>query len=61
MQSMLTEKEVAVISDLLTFEQAAFKKCKLYSRTITDPENSECLKRIAKNHKQRFDALFNLI
>ena len=61
MANMLTTKELSLISDLLVMEETAFKKAKLYSRTLTDPEISKKLKEIADGHKKRFDALFSLL
>ncbi len=57
----LTEKEVNMISDLLTFESTICKKARLYSRTITDSEISGKMAQIADNHEKRFNSLLNMI
>lgn len=61
MNNMLTTKEATLISDLLVMEETAFKKAKLYSRTITDPELASKFKEIASMHEKRFNALFELL
>ena len=61
MANVLTEKEATLISDLLTMEETAFKKARLYSRTITDPDIADAFTRLAEGHKQRFNALFDLL
>ena len=61
MATKLTAKEVSIVSDLLTYEEAAIKKAKLYSKTITDQSVSGAFSRIQENHKKRFDDLLNLL
>ena len=60
-KNMLTVKEAALVSDLMTIEESACKKARLYSRTLTDKELAESFKRIADNHEKRFNALFDLL
>ncbi|MBE7087389.1 MAG: hypothetical protein E7369_03720 [Clostridiales bacterium] len=60
-KNMLTTKEVGLISELLTLEESACKKARLYSRTITDPAISETFKKIADNHQKRFNTLFEML
>ena len=60
-KNMLTTKEATLISDLLTMEESICKKARLYSRTLTDAKLAESLGRIADNHEQRFNALFDLL
>ena len=59
--NMLTSKEATLIGDLLTYEEQACKKARLYSRTITDKNLSQVFCRIADHHQKRFDALFNML
>ena len=59
--NMLTTKEAALISDLLTYEESACKKARLYSRTLTDKNVAEQLGKIADNHQRRFNALFDML
>ena len=59
--NMLTTKEATLISDLLTIEESACKKARLYSRILTDKELASTFKKIADNHEKRFNALFDLL
>ena len=58
---MLTTKECALIADLLTLEENACKKTRLYSRTMTDPAVAEKMKEIADGHERRFRALYDML
>ena len=58
--NMLTTKEATLIGDLLTMEESACKKARLYSRTITDQQLSQAFNKIADNHERRFNALLDL-
>ncbi|MBE5754119.1 MAG: spore coat protein [Clostridiales bacterium] len=60
-KNMLTTKEATLISDLLTMEESACKKARLYSRILTDPELAESFGKIADNHEKRFNALLELL
>ena len=60
-KNMLTTKEATLISDLLTFEECACKKARLYARTLTDQRLAEEIGRIADNHEKRFNALLDLL
>ena len=60
-KNMLTTKEVTLLSDLLTFEESACKKARLYSKTLSDPKTAEVFSRIADGHEKRFKALFELL
>lgn len=59
--NMLTTKEATLIGDLLTMEESACKKARLYSRTITDQQLSQAFNKIADNHERRFNALLELL
>ncbi|MBO5286251.1 MAG: hypothetical protein J6B16_05075 [Clostridia bacterium] len=61
MANNLTAKEVTLISDLLTYEETACQKARLYSKQITDPKVSERFEKIAQNHEKRFNAILNLL
>ena len=61
MSNMLTTKESTIISDLLSYEENACKKARLYSRSIINPAVSETFKLVAENHQKRFNALFELL
>lgn len=60
-KNMLTTKENTLISDLLTLEESACKKARLYARTLTDPSLAEKFYALANRHEQRFLALFDLL
>ena len=59
--NMLTTKEATIISDLLTMEESACKKARLYARTLTDKKLASAFNKIADNHEKRFNALFELL
>ena len=59
--NMLTTKEATLISDLLTMEESACKKARLYSRTLTDKQLADTFTKIADNHERRFNALLELL
>jgi hypothetical protein len=59
--NMLTTKEVTLVSDLLTVEENACKKARLYSRILTDETIANEMARIADNHQRRFNALYELL
>lgn len=59
--NMLTTKEATLISDLLTMEESACKKARLYSRTLTDKKLADTFTKIADNHERRFNALLELL
>ena len=59
--NMLTTKEATIISDLLTMEESACKKARLYARTLTDQKLASAFNKIADNHERRFNALFELL
>lgn len=60
-ENMLTTKEATLISDLLTMEESACKKARLYARTTTDVNLSQKFNKIADRHQKRFNALFEML
>ncbi len=60
-KNMLTTKEATLVSDLLTMEESACKKARLYSRILTDKVLAEEFSKIADHHEKRFNALFDLL
>ena len=60
-KNMLTTKEATLISDLLTYEETACKKARLYSRILTDSVLANRMSKIADNHERRFNALYALL
>lgn len=59
--NMLTTKEALVIRDLLSAEENACKKARLYSRIMTNPKVAATFEVIADNHERRFNALLALV
>lgn len=57
----LTAKEATIIADLLTYEESACKKARLYAKQLTDPEIAAKIEKIADNHEKRFNALIDLL
>jgi hypothetical protein len=61
MANMLTTKEATFVSDLLIYEEQAYKKAKLYSKILMEKQTAEHLTKIANNHQRRFNELLNLL
>lgn len=59
--NMLTTKEATLLADLLTYEETACKKARLYSRILTDKSLAEKMNKIADNHQKRFNSLYELL
>lgn len=57
----LTAKDLDVLSQILTGEEIACKKARVYARTLTDAALAEEMDRIADAHAQRFSALFSML
>lgn len=57
----LTVKDLDVLSHLLTGEEMACKKARVYANTLTDVALAEEMKRIALAHAARFQALYQMI
>jgi len=57
----LTAKEVTLIADLLTYEESAYKKTKLYSKQMSDPQLAEEFQKLSESHHKRFNTLLNLL
>ena len=60
-KNMLTTKEATLIADLLTMEESACKKARLYSRILTDRQLAQSFSALADHHEKRFNALFALL
>ena len=58
---MLTTKEATLVGDMLTAEEIACKKARLYSRILTDKDLAGALDKIADNHEKRFNDLYQLL
>lgn len=57
----LTAKDLDVLSQILTGEEMACKKAKIYANTLTDAALAEEMGRVAAAHAQRFSALYSML
>ena len=57
----LTAKDLDVLSQILTGEEMACKKARIYANTLTDTALAQEMDAISKAHAQRFSALFTLL
>lgn len=53
----LSSKDLSGISDLLTYEHSACKKCASYAQSFTDPELQKFASKMADNHYNRFSSI----
>ena len=56
-----TAKDLTVLSDILTYEQAAAKKSKMYSQNLTDPDLQELAKGLCERHQKRYRTLLEFL
>ena len=57
----LTATDLDVLSHLLTGEEMACKKAKLYANTLTDQALAQEMENVSRAHAQRFAALYALL
>lgn len=57
----LTAKDVEVLTHLLTGEEMACKKAKIYSNTLMDTALAGEMANISKAHAERFAALYTIL
>ena len=57
----LTAKDLDVLSHILTGEEMACKKAKIYANTLTDTALAAEMERVACAHAERFSALYKLL
>ncbi len=57
----LTAKDLDVLSHVLTGEEMACKKAKIYANTLTDAALAQEMERVAAAHAERFSALFAIL
>ncbi len=57
----LTAKDLDVLSHILTGEEMACKKAKLYANTLTDQALAQEMENVSRAHAQRFAALYALL
>ena len=56
-----TTKDLEVISHLMSAEQIACKKARIYANTLTDQALAQEMSDIAQAHAQRFCALYKML
>ena len=59
--SKMTLKDLDVLSHVLTGEEMACKKARIYSHTLTDVALAEEMERVAAAHEERFAALYAML
>ena len=57
----LTAKDLDVLTHVLTGEEMACKKARIYANTLTDAALAAAMNEVAMQHEQRFDALCKLL
>jgi hypothetical protein len=57
----VSNKELAALSDLLGMEQTAYKKCKSYANSLTDPALQILFTELAQSHVKKFMALYEAL
>ena len=57
----LTAKDLDVLSHVLTGEEMACKKARIYANTLTDAALAQEMERIASAHAERFSQLYTLL
>lgn len=57
----LTRKDIDVLSHLLTGEEMACKKARIYANTLTDTALAREMESVASAHAERFAALYALL
>lgn len=61
MSQNFTAKDLTLISDILTYEQAAAKKSKMYGKTLTDPELQALAMDLYEKHQKRYKTLLDFL
>ena len=57
----LTAKDLDVLTQILTGEEMACKKARMYANTLTDTVLAEQMEQIACAHAERFSALYAML
>ena len=56
-----TAKDLDVLSQILTGEEMACKKARIYANTLTDAALAQEMEKIAHAHAERFSALYTML
>jgi hypothetical protein len=59
--NMIGTKDLAYLTDALSWELLALKKCHQFATMCTDPEIQQNLNRIGKMHQQHYGQLLNYL
>ena len=59
--TQLTTKDLEVLSHLMTGEQMACKKARMYANTLTDVDLSAQMHALADQHECRFSRLLTIL
>lgn len=57
----LSQKDLGLLADLLTYEQWAAKKSKMYGESLKDPDIQNICKTLEQNHTKNFNELYNFL
>lgn len=57
----LTAKDLDVLVQILTGEEMACKKARVFANTLTDAALAQEMEQIAMQHEQRFNTLFTIL
>ena len=60
-KAKMTQKDLSLISDLLSYEQWAMKKSAMYGGMLTEPALKDLCKTLETNHSKNFNDLFNYL
>lgn len=60
-KSKLTQKELSLISDILTYEQWAMKKSQMYSGMFAETVLKDLSRNLETTHSKNYTDLFNYL
>jgi len=60
-KTMLTQKDLSLLTDLMTYEQWASKKSHMYGQSLSDPDLQGLCKTLEDNHTKNFNELYNFL
>jgi|AGTN01.3.fsa_nt_gi hypothetical protein len=60
-QAKLSQKDLGLISDLLTYEQWAINKSRMYAGILTEPALKTLCKTLEANHSKNFTSLYDYL
>ncbi len=60
-KNMPTEKELTLLTDLLTAEENLYHKYKIYAKITTNVNLMEKLEKLKQSHEQKVRSLFELL